>query len=217
MKAFSSRVLVAESKGDAQGLCTSGENGFTFVRSLHCRDGLFFRTIFNGHLAVKCVAPWSKADIFVVNRAHEAGPILNVFDMLISGFHCFLIHFTVNCLEQFRDLACQGVLSHLELFPGVSDGCSHLALLKVFLSEFEAYRCALYLPVVEFKTWVVIVAVVDLYAQSSIRKLFCKLVGPVFENLLVVILVENRNDDHLRLCNLRWNNNSRVVRVNHYH
>jgi len=99
----------------------------------------------------------------------------------------------------------------------VADAALDLILFEVFGAEFQSDWSSSYLPVVEFKAWVVVVTVVDYTSDSNSFELLEQLLCPTEDSFVVFVFIEDWDDHHLGLCNSWGDNNSGVVTVDHDH
>jgi len=99
----------------------------------------------------------------------------------------------------------------------VADAAFDLILFEVFRAEFKSDWSSSYLPVVEFKAWVVVVAVVDNTSDSSSFQLLEQLLCFTEDSFVVFVFIEDRDDHRLGFCDSWGDNNTGVVTVDHDH
>lgn len=89
--------------------------------------------------------------------------------------------------------------------------------LEVFLSNFESDWRPTDFPMVELESWVFAFIVVNCCPNAVTSQVGSNLVRFGDQSLVVAVLMEDGNYDHLCLCDLRRQNESCVVRVDHNH
>ena len=106
---------------------------------------------------------------------------------------------------------------HLELLGSVTADNADLLLLEIVLSELESNRGTLELPIGKFPTWVIIVTVIAGGADTSLFQSLRELICLADYLCRVIVLLDDRNEHCLDLCNARGENETLVVRVDHDH
>ena len=137
--------------------------------------------------------------------------------MLVSGNRCLLVHLLVDIRQELLHCATQAIPRGLELLAGVSHNDLDFARLNVASSELQSDRRAAHLPLVELVARVMRVAVIDGHAQTCFTQLSSDLMGLGGESRRIVLLLSDRDDDKLSLGDLRRQDQSLVIRVDHNH
>src|SRR5262249_28591594 len=113
---------------------------------------------------------------FAVQDSIEFRVVIDAIAMLLAEFPGALEHRTLNRIEHLPDGIGQAVLRRRRLLAIVATGKHDLVLLEVLRADFDTKGNTAFFPFVEFPARAVLVAIVDLEADSCIlerrRKLF---------------------------------------------
>ena len=137
--------------------------------------------------------------------------------MLVSGNSCLFVHLLVDVHQELLHCATKAVPGGLELLAGVSHNDLDFARLNVASAELQSDGRAAHLPLVELVARVMRVTVINGDAQACFTQLSSDLMGLVGESLGIVLLLSDRDDDKLSLGDLRRQDQSLVIRVDHNH